>query len=237
MKKYLFILLSLLLLAGCSSAKSEEKEEKKEPEKPWITFDTTDIEANEYGSFTLTGTAESNFDLKYNNHNRSIFVKDNKFKIMALYDKNFPETIDMTFVPFPGAKNTTSIKQTFTLDYSKYIAKKEEKEQLSQDIKDKMPTLLEEIVADSNGQIINIKPTFDNYLTLKVTLPLDLKYGKNGEKKRAMDTLGHDIQTKTASIAKKVPYLTFRYDQTNELIGHSQLMFKNRFTLVDKDTN
>lgn len=43
-------------------------------------------------------------------------------------------------------------------------------------------------------------------------------------------SIGHDIQAKTAenlySGKNKVAHLTFRYDQTDELLGKSQIMFK-----------
>ncbi|MCA5013013.1 MULTISPECIES: hypothetical protein [unclassified Enterococcus] len=239
MKKLLFLIASMLLLTSCSSSNTETKEETKDS-TPWVTFDTIDIEANEYGSFVLSGSAKTSFSITYNNHTTSIFVKDGKFKTIPLYDKNFPDSIPISFKVY-GSDDYKPFTQTFTLNYSKYIARKEADEQHAQKIKENMPLLLEDIVTASNGQIIAIEPIWGNYTTLKVVLPLDLKYEKNGEKKRAMDSLGHDIQAKTSEILsagkETIPSLTFRYSQTNELLGQSQALFKNRFTLIDKDTN
>lgn len=238
MKKIISIwVLLCLLLVGCAAEKEPEKTGASEPSEPWITFDTTVIEANEYGSFDLSGTSESSFTMRYKKTNRTILVKDNQFKVQAMYDKDFPDELEISF---ERSNDDEPIVQRFTLDYSKYIAKNEADEQLAKDVEERMPPLLETIVAESEGQILQIEPVLGNYRKLKVVVPLSVKYERNGEKKRIMDTLGHDIQARTAEVlypdGEKIPYLYFRYNETNELLGSSQLLYRNRFTLSDAES-
>lgn len=100
-----------------------------------------------------------------------------------------------------------------------------------------MPTLLEEIVASSEDMIINIERKYHSYRSLLVTVPLDIKYERNNVKKTYMDTIGFLVQDKTASTLypnkEQIPYITFRYEKTDEILGATDLINRRKFILYD----
>lgn len=124
------------------------------------------------------------------------------------------------------------------VDYSKFVAKKEEDQLVEEEINNAMPALLEEIVASSENMIIKIEKKYHSYRSLRVIVPLDVKYERNSVKKKYMDTIGFLIQDKTASTLypnkEQIPYITFQYEKTNEFLGATDLINRRKFLLYDE---
>ncbi|MFD1899363.1 hypothetical protein GQR36_03105 [Enterococcus termitis] len=72
---------------------------------------------------------------------------------------------------------------TVNVDYSEYVARKEADQLAEEKMNQTMPTLLAEIVTESEGTIVKIDKKRSSYKSLLVTVPLTVKYERNGEKK------------------------------------------------------
>lgn len=238
----------LFMISGC--ADKDKEANQTETSELWITLDSTTVEADENGQFQLTGKANySGFSAKVgvkDSHDNISYSKrgilkiddDGTFIWRNIYtDGNSPNMP----VSFYNYKEKEKPEFQINVDYSKLIAKREEDAAIKEEIRQKMPNILEEIIKTSETPIIQITNKSKNYSSLVVTVPLDIKYETNGMKKEYMDSAGFYIQEQIADklypLKKNAPYLTFKYEKTNEFLGASEFFIRNRFSLYDKDTN
>lgn len=250
MKKIYLLVISLFLLSlsGCGKQTNTENEARNSDE-PWIKLDTDTIESDENGQFQITGKA------KYSSFSANIFQnkngvrtqgtrgvlkidKDGTFIWRNIFIDGKEPTTDVSFSSY---KEKEKIQYQIKVDYSKFVAKQEEDKLVEEEINSAMPALLEEIVASSEDMIINIDKKYHSYRSLLVTVPLDVKYERNNVKKKYMDTIGFLFQDKTASTLypnkEQIPYITFRYEKTNEFLGATDLINRRKFILYDDVNN
>lgn len=241
MKKrwFLVVLLLILLISGCGKKGNSEKKEEEISPEPWISIDNQNIEADENGQFQITGKSKhSSFSSNINNKVTGILKvdKDGTFVWKYIYVMEKEPTAEISFSTY---KEEEKIKYPIKIDYSALVAKQEQDAQMNEQINNAMPSLLNEIVQSSEGKIINIEKKYSNYTSLLVIVPLDIRYESNGNKKKYMDEIGFLIQEKTASTIypnkEQVPYITFRYDRTQEFLGASDLLIRQRFLLYDNE--
>ncbi|MGX7203212.1 hypothetical protein BCR22_03555 [Enterococcus plantarum] len=247
MKKIYVLGISLLLLSLGGCGKPTDKENKsQDSDEPWITLDKDTIESDENGQFQLTGKAKySSFSASIIQNKNGLSLqeprgvlkieKDGSFIWKNIFINGQAPTTDVSFSTY---KEKEKIQYQVNVDYSKFVAKQEENRLIEEEINATMPALLEEIIASSESMIINIDKKYHSYRSLLVTVPLDVKYERNGMKKKYMDTIGFLIQDKTASTLypdkKQIPYITFRYDKTNEVLGATDLINRRKFILYDE---
>ncbi|MFD2305294.1 hypothetical protein [Enterococcus termitis] len=242
-KVYLLgIVLGLFVFGGCT----QKKNEQSSVTEPWLTIDNHTVEADENGQFELTGKAKySSFSakvaIKNNSGNttqgtRGILKidKDGTFVWRNIFIDGHQPTTDVSFYTY---KEKEKMNYTVNVDYSEYVARKEADQLAEEKMNQTMPTLLAEIVTESEGTIVKIDKKRSSYKSLLVTVPLTVKYERNGEKKKYMDTIGFFVQDKTADTLypekEQIPYITFRYETTDELLGGSDLINRRKFILYD----
>ena len=241
----LVISLFLLSLGGCGKENNAEKESQVSTE-PWVTLDTDTIESDENGQFQITGKAKhSSFSANVLQTKNGISTqgtrgilkidKDGTFIWRNIFIDGKEPTTDVSFSSY---KEKEKIQYQVNVDYSKFVAKKEEDQLVEEEINNAMPALLEEIVASSENMIIKIEKKYHSYRSLRVIVPLDVKYERNSVKKKYMDTIGFLIQDKTASTLypnkEQIPYITFQYEKTNEFLGATDLINRRKFLLYDE---
>lgn len=241
------ISLFLLFLGGCGKQTNTESESQASDET-WITLDKDTIESDENGQFQITGKAKySSFSANIIQNKNGLSIqgtrgvlkieKDGSFIWRNIFIDGQESTTDVSFSSY---KEKEKIQYQVNVDYSKFVAKQEENRLIEEEINTAMPSLLEEIVTSSENMILSIDKKYFSYRSLLVIVPLDVKYERNGVKKKYMDTIGFQIQEKTASTLypdkKQVPYITFRYDKTNQFLGATDLINRRNFILYD-DTN
>lgn len=241
------ISLFLLFLGGCGKQTNTENESQASDET-WITLDKDTIESDENGQFQITGKAKySSFSANIIQNKNGLSIqgtrgvlkieKDGSFIWRNIFIDGQESTTDVSFSSY---KEKEKIQYQVNVDYSKFVAKQEENRLIEEEINTAMPSLLEEIVTSSENMILSIDKKYFSYRSLLVIVPLDVKYERNGVKKKYMDTIGFQIQEKTASTLypdkKQVPYITFRYDKTNQFLGATDLINRRNFILYD-DTN
>ncbi|MGX7411527.1 hypothetical protein [Enterococcus caccae] len=239
------ISLFILSLGGCGKHNNTENESQTANE-PWITLDMDTIEADENGQFQLTGKSDySSFSANIIQNRNGISTqetrgilkidKDGTFIWRNIFIDGKDPTTDISFSSY---KEKEKIQYQVKIDYSKFVAKQENDKFVEEKINNEMPALLEEVVTSSENMIIKIDRKYNSYRSLLVTVPLDVKYERNSVKKKYMDTIGFLIQEKTASTLypdkKQIPYITFRYEKTNEFLGATDLINRRKFILYDK---
>lgn len=245
-KYFLGIIVFILSISGCGNSTTESKDKQQVVNEPWVTIDTESIESDENGQFQVTGKAKhSSFSANIIQNQNGLTTqgtrgilkieKDGTFVWRNIFIDGNQPTTDISFSSY---KEKEKVNYQVKVDYSKFVDRQEKDNQAEKEINDMMPTILDEIVNSSENTIIKIDKKYNNYRSLVVTVPLEIKYERNGVKKKYMDTIGFLVQDKTASILypnkNQIPYITFQYETTHKLLGTTSLTNRRNFILHDE---
>lgn len=256
MKKLVSLVLAVgavFILASCGSSEDDSKKESL------VDLKTNEIPVKEDGTFVIEGTMANPGTIITVAGNAMPIVGDSDGNFAHAVKMN--DLMDSADLVAKYMNDEQTIKLKF--DTSKYEAaiqkatedsiaqsaeqaqkEAEEDAQADADAKkkaDELEAMKPQIEADlsgliglSEGVIVSIEPLNDQMTGWYVYVNQDIKYTDEATKEKTMDSVGPAIQTTIKQHTGDLPFLYFKYADTQEKMGESKAFHPETFKLKDK---